>query len=366
MGKFKGAVIGINGIGKWHGAMQRDTGEIDVIAICDANPKMKAVAEEHFPEAAFYTDAKTMLKAEDLDVASIAVPHVLHAPLSTACNKAGVGVVVEKPMATTYADCKKMIAAAKKHKTFVTVFHNRRLDPWFLATKQIIEEGVVGKVFEINSGIGYAGKSPTWRGNKEASGGVVFDWGAHLVDYSLHFDTSAIAAVSGWLYRGADSKPEQNHDHGVLRIYFESGATANITISSSMYARPDRYRIYGERGTIVDQWAFSQEGALTVHSKFDSRDYQTQVPYIKSNTQDYYANVLAHLNGEADLMVSAESAARVINVLTTAERSAAKAAPRSRWRSRPSTSSTRWTDGRRPSWQPVDTWRREATEAVSG
>ena len=63
------------------------------------------------------------------------------------------------------------------------------------------------------------------------------------------------------------------------------------------------------------------DGNLTVHKLIDGRAFTAQVPYVKSDRQTYYGNILAHLRGEQDLLVSGDSAAKVINVLTTAMRS---------------------------------------------
>lgn len=322
MDKKQGAVIGIHGIGKHHGTLMEGTGRIAVRAVCDVNEEMREVAAEHFPEAQFYTSAEAMLGEQTLDVVSLAVPHSLHAPLAIAALDAGVNVIVEKPMATHYRDCVAMIEAAQRNDRFLTVFHNRRLDGWFLSAKSVIDDGLLGDVFEINTGIGGFGKSTTWRGVKEASGGVIFDWGAHLVDYSLHFAGSKVKAVSGFFYRADDSAPESNEDHGAARIYFESGAIANVTVSARDFVRPHRYKILGTKGTLIDEWNWGEDAKLEVHTRLSGgEDAVMRVPYHDSSRQEYYDNVADHLCDGKELMVTPESAALVINILETAGRS---------------------------------------------
>lgn len=321
----RAAVIGIGGIGKWHGQMMRDTKRMDVVAVCDANEAMRAVAEEQFPGAAFYTDYQAMLKKEALDLTAVVTPHNLHAPIAIAALKAGVNVICEKPMATSYADCVAMIKAAKKNDRFVTVFHNRRLDGWYLAAKRVIDDGLLGNLFEINIAINFRPGTNTWRGWQQTNGGLLFDWGAHLVDYALHFAGSPVRGVSGFFYRDPSMDPGQNEDHGSVRIFFESGAIANVTNYGTNRAEVRRYHLIGDRGTLVDDWNWGDADTMTVYSQLSGGEPVTMtVPYCKTVPQKYYDNIAAALFGEAPIMVTPESSARIIDIFCTAARSHAQ------------------------------------------
>ena len=325
MNKKQGAVIGIGGIGVWHGQMMRDTGKIEVRAVCDANPAMREKAKEKFPEAVFYSSHDEMFSREKLDLVGVITPHNLHAPIAIAALTAGASVVVEKPMATRYEDCVAMIAAARKSHRSLTVFHNRRLDGWFLSASSVLDAGYLGDLIELNSAINYRPGPETWRGYKEQSGGILFDWGAHLVDYVLHFARSEVKAVSGFYYRAAKADPALVEDHGSLRIYFESGAVANVAISGADMSAPLRYRLVGTRGTLTDEWNWDEKAKLKVLTRLAGGEQVTmEVSYRNVPAQRFYDNVAVHLCDGAPLMVSAESAAKVINVLCTAERSHAK------------------------------------------
>ncbi len=325
MGTFQGAVIGIGGIGIWHGQMMRDSKRIEVAALCDANEKMQARAAEHFPEAKFYLTPKEMFAKEKIDVVTIATPHDLHAPFAIEALRAGVNVIVEKPMATRYSDAQAMIAAARSNKRFLTVFHNRRLDGWYLAAKSVIDEGLLGNLIEINCGINFSPGPDTWRGYKQQSGGIMFDWGAHLVDYVLHFADSEVTAVSGFYYRVPGRDPALNENHGSIRIFFASGAMANVSCYGTSRVNPPRYYIIGERGTLIDEWNWGENDKLKVNTRLASGDGATmEVGYRKTNTQWFYDNIADHLANGTPLMVSAESAAKVIDIFCTAEQSHAQ------------------------------------------
>lgn len=322
MKKLKCAVIGIGGIGKWHGQMMQDTGVMKVAAVCDNNEQMRAVAREHFPKATFYTSAEELLQAETFDLVGVITPHDLHAPLALAALQAGANVVVEKPFATRYEDCRAVLEAARKQQRFVTVFHNRRLDGWYLAAKDVIDDGLLGNVFEINVAINFRPGPNTWRGWKEKSGGILFDWGAHLIDYALHLANSEVRAVSGFLWRSPDLDPALNEDHGSVRIHFESGAVANVTVYGTSKVEPHRYLILGDKGTLVDEWQWQDTDKLKVYTRLSGGEQAVmEVPYQKTVPQRYYDNLADHFREGTPLLVTGESAARVINVLCTAERS---------------------------------------------
>lgn len=322
---LRGAVIGIGGIGKHHATFQRDTGRVQLAGLCDANPKAKEIADKEFPGVPFFTDIGQLLATAKPDLVSIATPHNLHAPHAIQCLQGGASVVVEKPMATRYEDAQAMIATAKQAGRSLTVYHNRRFDPWFLAAKSAVDDGVLGEVFEITTGIGGYWPNTTWRAYKEPSGGVLFDWGAHLVDYALHLAGSEVASVSGALYRRPGIDAKLNEDHGSLAIRFASGAIAHVHVSNLQYATSPRFKILGTKGTWTDDWNWGDDGKATLTSRLSGGEHvESKVAYRKVKPQAWYDNVAAHLLDRTPLHISPESAAKVINILCTAERSAAQ------------------------------------------
>ena len=320
---YKTAVIGFGGIGKWHAAMQRDTKAMEVVALCDINPDLQAWAAANFPNAHFYASPAAMFAHETLDLVSIATPHNVHAPLAVEALSHGVNVVVEKPMATRHEDACAMVEAARKHNRFVTVFHNRRLDPWFLAARKAIDAGLLGRLIEVNIAVNFGPGPNTWRGFGETSGGLQFDWGAHLVDYALHFVGDEVRAVAGFAWRSPGKPADQVDDHAVAHLYFKNGAVAHITSRGKAFTDPQRYHIVGDQGTLVDSWRWDDAGAVKVFTRAGGFAAEVAVPYVKSQPQAYYDNIAAHLRDGTPLLVSGESAARVIRLLCAASRSAA-------------------------------------------
>ncbi|MEI6520239.1 MAG: Gfo/Idh/MocA family oxidoreductase [bacterium] len=324
MSNIKAAVIGIHGIGRLHGKTMIDTGKIDLVAVCDVNPDMKKVAEEEFSGTKFYESIDDMLKNENLDVVIVVTPHNLHGPIAIKVLEAGINVVTEKPMTTNYEDALKVIETAKKAGKFATVFHNRRLDAWYLAAKSTIVDGLLGDIIELNIGINLYSSPKSWRGFKETGGGVAFDWGVHLIDYAVMLSGSKVNAVSGFIYNQTGKDPVLNEDHATVRIYFENGSIANCTVSGVSKVNPERFKIIGTKGTLIDMWQW-EDGIAKVYTNLSTgEEVITEIKYGKTHWSKFYDNLINHILYNEELLVSAESAAQNINILKTAEKSSAQ------------------------------------------
>ena len=322
MKKISCGIIGIGGIGSQHGEWLEKTGSMKVGALCDVNPAMKDKALEKFPDAPFYSDVALMLKERPLDLVIIASPHYLHAPLAIQCLEAGVNVMVEKPMATTYADCLKMIAAARKAGKFLTVFHNRRLDPWFQKIHAAVVAGTLGPLIELqtnwNNQPSWKGKGG-WRQRRVDSGGLLFDWGAHLVDHLLHFEPSKIVSVSGFFYQDPKADATLNHDHGFVEIRFASGALGRMTLSGLSRLGEPRYVLIGEKATLRDGWNWSGGHAdIYATDKVDEKSGTVEYGGEGTAHTRFYENLAGHFQQQTPLLVTPQSAARVIQVLELA------------------------------------------------
>ncbi|HIL11004.1 MAG TPA: Gfo/Idh/MocA family oxidoreductase, partial [Candidatus Latescibacteria bacterium] len=252
---------------------------------------------------------------------TIITPHNTHAKLAVQCLNAGVNVVCEKPLAITSAEVKQMLAAAKKKKVMISTFHNRRWDGDFVVLRDLIrKEKIIGRVFRIEAGFfGYGEQGTWWRSNKEVSGGAIYDWGAHFTDWILNIITDPVDWVSGYQVKNHEWSKYDNEDHSEYTVRFKGGCTATLTMSNlSMSPRP-RWRILGEKGSIEDVG-----GKYLVKTIVNGRQMSTEVPFAESNWDAYYENVYKHLMGRAKLVITPESAGRVIGVLEAANISAAR------------------------------------------
>ena len=259
-----------------------------------------------------------MFKKAELDLVIIITPHNSHAKLTLQALDAGVGVVVEKPMAITTAEVTAMVDSAKRKKLFLSTFHNRRWDGDFMALQKLVADDAIGRIFRIEAGFNsYRPQATWWRSISAISGGNVYDWGAHFTDWILGIMPQKIASVSGYMVKNPAWQHYTNEDHSEVHVRFEDGAWSTLTISNLAAVQKPNWVILGERGSIVhgaEKWL--------VKEWHKGRIVNYEVPFEKSNWDGYYANIAAHLTTGAKLSVTPASAARVIGVLDTAYQSA--------------------------------------------
>lgn len=322
--KIRCGVIGYGGafnMGNLHLTSMARNPRMEVAAICELDEERRKVAAADWPQAKVYSRVGDMLKHADLDLATIITPHNTHAKLAVQCLNAKVGVVCEKPMAITSKEVKQMIAAARKNRVLLSTFHNRRWDGDFMVLRDLIlKEKLIGRVFRVEAGFsGYGAQGTWWRSDKRISGGAIYDWGAHFTDWILNIVPEKIDSVSGYQVKNKEWSQYTNEDHSEYTLKFASGCTANLTISNlSMSGRP-RWRVLGESGSIEDIG-----GKFQVKALVGGRQMSAEVPFAESDWNAYYENVYRHILGRAKLVITPESAARVIGVLEAANISAQK------------------------------------------
>lgn len=301
-------------------SMQLNPG-MEVAAICELDEQRRQVAHEEWPEAKVYARVGDMLRGADLDLVAIITPHNTHGKLAVQCLRAGVAVVCEKPMAVTTREVKAMIAAANKSKVLLSTFHNRRWDGDFMMLRDLIcKEKLIGRVFRIEAGSGgYSPQRDWWRADRKISGGSIYDWGAHFTDWILNLVPEKVDWVSGYQVKNPDWDQYTNEDHSEYSLKFADGCMASLTISNlSMIGKP-RWRILGEKGAIEDIG-----GKFLVKTLVKGRQLSTDVEFQASDWDAYYRNIYEHMTKAADLVITPESAARVIGVLEAANVSARK------------------------------------------
>ena len=305
-------------MGKAHCDQIKATNGLELAAVCDADPKRAEAAKKDFPSIRAYEDLGKMLKKANVDLVTVVTPHNVHASLTLQCLKSGKHVIVEKPMCITTAEATAMIDEAKKRNLTLSVFHNRRLDGDFMALKETIDKGQIGEVFHLEAFMGGYGHPGTWwRSNKKVSGGALYDWGAHLLDWVLNLIPGNIAGVTGFFHKLV-WMDITNEDQVEAVIRFESGAVADVQLSSLASIGKSRWRILGTKGGIT---TVPEKEYFRMVICSDGKPVETQVNFRKGEHSAYYRNIADHLLRGAELLVKPEEARRVIAVMEAAEES---------------------------------------------
>jgi len=304
---------------------------MSLVAVCDTDKKQREAAEEALPGVETYASVAAMLKKSDADLVGIITPHSLHAKQAIQCLNAGRHVFCEKPFAITTAACDRMIAAARKNRVMLSTYHNRHWDGGILqAVKMIKKKRVIGDVVRIEAHMGGYGKpGPWWRSSKSISGGILYDWGVHLLEYALQLIDSDIVEVSGFAKTGFWApkcmwKSDTNEDEAVAVVRFKSGQWLSLTITSidSCPKGPGRsaLEITGTKGTYFCGTGGAAYKLITRNRKGEA--VETTGGEVPSEGWRFYKNIADHLIKGTPLVITPEWARRPIHILDLADRSA--------------------------------------------
>ncbi|MCE5259764.1 MAG: ThuA domain-containing protein [Chloroflexi bacterium] len=307
-------------MGKGHGGFINDTPGMKTVAMCDAAPARVEAAKQELPGLeGYYADVDDLLAHPGLDLVVIILPHSLHAPMAVKCLEAGKHVITEKPFCLSVAEANAMIATAEKNHRMLSVFHNRRWDGDFITIQDLIARGLIGDVFHIEAGIGgYSHPGFWWRSDKTVSGGVMFDWGAHIIDWILCLVPSQITQVMGDFQKRV-WMAVTNEDQGEAYIRFANGTTADFLVSSIAASLRPKWRITGTKGAIVADW--NENLQLVSYASGIRQESAIKVTLPGYGSVQYYRNVADHLLLGEQLIVTPQSARRVIGIFEAAQRS---------------------------------------------
>lgn len=323
---IKVGVVGYGGafnMGKHHlGEMQR--AGMTPTAVTEIDPGRLQAAAQDFPGIQTFATVPEMLRRSDVNLVTLITPHNTHAPLALKCLKAGRHVVCEKPFAITTAECDAMIAAANRAGVMVSTYHNRHWDGWILEALQLIRGGVIGDIVRIEAHTGGYGKpGDWWRTSKSISGGVLYDWGVHLLEYALQLIPSDMVEVTGYAKTGfwapqTKWKNDTNEDEGFVVVRFKSGQWLTLCVSA-IDSNPKRgmLEITGTKGTYLLDPAGHE---IITHRAGDTVVRKGRSP--DSEGWRLYQNVADHLVKGANLVITPEWARRPIHILDLAQQSA--------------------------------------------
>ena len=333
------ALIGYGGMGNWHVRKILAGGAVELAGIYDIDPKRVDAAHEK--DIYTYSSLEELLADKSVEIVTIATPNQLHKPLAIQAMAAGKHVISEKPVTLSSEDLQEMIDASKKYGRLFTVHQNRRWDAEYLMMKEVYDSGKLGEVFGIQSIVhGSHGIPGDWRGHKEFGGGMILDWGVHLIDQMLCIvEDLKIKSV----YCKCDHITNYEVDDGFkLDIYFENGLTGRIEVGTSNFINMPRYYMTGTNGSaIIPEW--NHNCKIVACTNWDPGDVvpvvtaagltKTMAPrsaetiseseIIKpvSDVHDFYRNVVKAIDGEEEQIVTHAQLMRVMKVMEAAFKS---------------------------------------------
>lgn len=144
--------LGMIGLGRFaaaHARIWSQLKDVEVVAMCDRNPAAFDAFRPLFPDARCYADWKDMIEKESLDAVDVLTPEHLHVDPVLCALAAGLHVFVEKPLASTPDEAKRLVQAAEEHGRVLTVGHVLRFDARYAEAKARITRGDAGNIRSI-------------------------------------------------------------------------------------------------------------------------------------------------------------------------------------------------------------------------
>lgn len=231
--------------------------DVDIVAFVDRVPERAEKLAKKYGAKSFskYDD---VLDLKGVDAVSVCTPNAFHAPITIAALKAGKHTLCEKPMATSNTEAKEMIAAATKAGKHLMIGHNQRLAPLHVKAKQLIQDGVIGKVVSFRTSFSHPGPE-SWSiegatgwffDKKQAFVGSMGDLGVHKADL-LRFLLGEEIVEAAAFVEHIEKPMGDVDDNAVCILKTQSGAIGTLTASWTHYPGEDNATyIYGSKGQI--------------------------------------------------------------------------------------------------------------------
>lgn len=235
-------------------------------SIVTANEDRAARARDRYPGALVIPNVEELWRrADEHDLVVVATPNRVHVPIALAAFEAGLHVVVDKPLAPSSGDGRRIADAAAERGLVFTVFQNRRLDGDFLTVRRLIDEGSLGPVWRFES------RFERWRperdaegwrerGAPEEAGGVLFDLGSHLVDQVMQLFGPPRRVYAEIERRRAGAEVD---DDAFVALAHADGVRSHLWMSQAAAGYGPRFRVLGVAGAFEKHGLDLQEAQLS-------------------------------------------------------------------------------------------------------
>ena len=339
MKQYQAAIVGYGGMGHWHYEGILKTERIRFTGVYDIDEKRMELAKaEGFPK--LYDSYEALLADEEIDIVLVATPNNFHHDLVCQALEAGKAVVCEKPVAMSSAELQDMMDVAARTGSLFTVHQNRRADADYLLMREKVESGALGKVFEIESRVtGSRGIPEGWRQYAVAGGGMMLDWGVHLIDQLLTMNKTPVKSIYCDMYHVHYAECD---DGFKMIMKFADGVMATVEVGTSHFIEAPRWYVCGDRGAlIIPDWSCNGKIVRAAQHEVTWEEEiiytkagptKTMAPRAKDTIEEtvidgepyvsdydiFYRNLAEVLDGTAELRVKPAEAMRGMKVMEAA------------------------------------------------
>lgn len=355
--KFRIGIVGCGGMGSGHAvALQSGTGEtvykgnvadakmpnsklttplgamVQLAGITDIDPiRVKWAVSQGI---SVYRDYEEMLADETVNAILIATPNHLHKPMALAALRAGKHILCEKPVMLSSTDLMEVMEEARKANRVFYPRQNREWDEDYLIIKKIYEEELLGKTFEIRCRImGARGIPGDWRSRKEFGGGMLYDWGVHIIDRIVKMVDKSPKSVFCDLKYITNSECD---DNVFVYLTFDDGLAVHLEVDTCHFVRLPLWNLFADHGSAeINSWncdgkmmrLFTWQDKDTLPIVAGSGLTKTMAPRTMETMTELplprfdfdrnalYKNFVETCQGKAEQVVTAEHALRVLKVI---------------------------------------------------
>lgn len=341
------AIIGHGFMGHEDEKMLLKMPGIRLVGFSDIDPQQ---LEDVAPGLKRYASNEELLADPEVDVVIIAANNNQHHKLVCQAARAGKDIICEKPVAMTVAELDDMVKVVNECGVKFTVHQQRRYDPDFRTAKAVFDSGTLGDVYMVKTGLyGFNGNMHDWHVYKAEGGGMLYDWGVHLLDQMLWLMPGAkITQVFADLRNVINFEVD---DYFKILLKMDNGITAEVELGT--YLLTDKaqdkwferhWLVSGNKGTAyVD--GFEPEGKIvrTTHLLTNVGGKRTMtaagptrsfgppspgtivteaLPTVSTCHEDYFANYVKAYHGEEDFLVKIPETRRVLALMEAVRESA--------------------------------------------
>lgn len=336
--KVKVGIVGFGGMAGYHLRKMRESGLFLPVGAYDIDPARLVAAKKEGLKA--YNTFEELADDKSLEVVLIATPNDVHEYYAVKIAEAKKNIICEKPVTLSSVSFNNMITAASENGVKLVVHQNRRWDGDYLSVKKILDSGKLDGVYKIESYVmGSHGLPGAWRKEKAHGGGMLLDWGVHLIDQALNVTDSPVTGVTcrfSFVY-GFDC------DDGIdVILDYANGFQYRVVVDTNSFISLPRWQVYGKNGTAcIKNWSGlgkivsvkiwddkTNKGIVagngftkTMANRSRSTVRTSPAPREKSNWMAFYQGYYNMLREGAPQLVSNESVMRCMRVMEACFRS---------------------------------------------
>ncbi len=328
--KLKVGIIGTGWIAESHIESYLEMDDVEIVAMADLIPgKAEKFAARYGVEGVhFYPSHKELIDNEQLDAVSVCTYNMTHAECTIYALEHGVNVLLEKPMCVTTEEAVEIMRAEKKSGKILSIGFQPRLDENMKMVKKIVQSGVLGDIYYIQTGGGRRRGIPnsTFIEQKTAGIGAMGDIGCYSLDMVLNaIGYPKPLTVTGYTSGFFGANPKYNNpadaarfdveDFAAAFVRLEGGIILDFRIAWAMHIdSPGDTVILGTEGALripaTECWNGSIGGPMTIYSDMAGNQVETTIPVCENRGKGlFYKKVRSFLDailegGEAPVPTS--------------------------------------------------------------